>query len=155
MADLRILATADLHVADTLGLAGLHPTGPGGQPLVLEQARATLAWIGDLVLSEGPDVVIVAGADGRGRSDGGHRWAMGAPRSRLRGEGRQAMPYCIKCGARLGDDDARWGCARLGLCRECAYEEAPPGSGLPPLVPTAAAREAMKTRGGKEEDPYD
>ena len=58
---LRVLATADLHVADTLGLAGLHPTGPGGQPLVLEQARATLGWIGDLVFSEGPDVVIVAG----------------------------------------------------------------------------------------------
>ena len=58
------------------------------------------------------------------------------------------MPYCIKCGATLTADDDRWGCARLGLCRECAYEEAPPGSGLPPLVPTAAAREAMKTRGG-------
>lgn len=59
---LRILATADLHVSDTAGLAGMRPTCRlTGQPLVLAHATRTLDWIADTAQREAVDVVIVAG----------------------------------------------------------------------------------------------
>ena len=60
--ELRILACADLHVSATQNLAGLQPVDRiTRRPLVLSQARQTLAWIGQTARAEDCDLVLVAG----------------------------------------------------------------------------------------------
>ena len=62
MADLTIVATGDLHVCDRMALAGLRPADPEtGEPLVLADARRTLAWIGEVVRKVDARAVVIAG----------------------------------------------------------------------------------------------
>lgn len=59
---MRILCTADLHVDDRVSLAGLCPTDRDtGEPLVLTQARRTLAWIAREAREREVDLILIAG----------------------------------------------------------------------------------------------
>lgn len=59
---MRIIATGDLHIDDKASLAGQSPLDRAtGEPLVLVQARRTLAWIAHEARERSVDLILIAG----------------------------------------------------------------------------------------------
>jgi len=61
-ADVVVLACGDLHIDDRIALAGMAPTDRAtGEPLVLAQARRTMAWIAEVARLAGADLILCGG----------------------------------------------------------------------------------------------